>query len=402
MTNSEQHKKNNTRVFLLATAIALLILVNGGFAYWQMNQVKAEFYEVANRDLPLAQELLPLIDRQFEQTLLIEKLHQLKPEHRIKVVPILEESFIRTGNKFAETSAKLETMLKPMLDSPREMTRTKMQSVDQLLKQIIKEHHQYQTQVLEMIDHNKESRLEYPTELLDLLADEEKDLTNELISLRDELQRFTLNSAKAVERHEAMIIKGVVIFTLFAFSLGTIMLILIRQIMNSREQAIEKISYFANYDPLTDLFNRRHFFDQFNLAIREAEESNTPLSLCVCDLDHFKEVNDTLGHQAGDNILTTFAEILRKNIRENDFVGRFGGDEFVICFPDATSDQAAEIVERIRTRFAEYNALKLSVTSTFGIAELSHAANTDDLLLEKADKALYKAKENGRNQVHWG
>ena len=65
MTNSEQHKKNNTRVFLLATAIALLILVNGGFAYWQMNQVKAEFYEVANRDLPLAQELLPLIDRQF-------------------------------------------------------------------------------------------------------------------------------------------------------------------------------------------------------------------------------------------------------------------------------------------------------------------------------------------------
>lgn len=96
-----------------------------------MNQVKAEFYEVANRDLPLAQELLPLIDRQFEQTLLIEKLHQLKPEHRVKVVPILEESFIRTGNKFAETSTKLETMLKPMLDSPREMTRTKMQSVDQ-------------------------------------------------------------------------------------------------------------------------------------------------------------------------------------------------------------------------------------------------------------------------------
>ena len=69
-----------------------------------------------------------------------------------------------------------------------------------------------------MIQHNKENQLEYPTELLDLLADEEKDLTNELISLRDELQRFTLNSAKAVERHEALIIKGVVIFTLLVFS----------------------------------------------------------------------------------------------------------------------------------------------------------------------------------------
>lgn len=397
----ENHKKKNKLIFLLASVIAILILVNGAFSYWQMNQVKAEFYEVANKDIPLVAELFPLIDRQFEQTLLIEKLHQLEPIHRNKVIPILQNSFIRTGDRFSQTTEKLQLMLKPMLHSPREITRLKMSKIDQLLQQIITEHDQYQNQVLQMISHNVESREAYPPELITLLTAEEKDLTEELISLRDELQRFTQNSAHAVERHEAQIIKGVVIFTLFVFSLGTIMLMLISQIMKSREKAIEKISYFANYDPLTDLYNRRHFFEELNQALSQAEEQEAPLSLCVCDLDHFKQVNDTLGHLAGDNILISFAEILRNNIRKGDFVGRFGGDEFVICFPDTTSEEAAEITERIRQYFQEANTLKSSVTSTFGIAELNDLTHTDDMLLEKADQALYKAKKNGRNCVHW-
>ncbi|WP_415888211.1 GGDEF domain-containing protein [Neptuniibacter sp. SY11_33] len=397
----ENHKKKNKLIFLLASVIAILILVNGAFSYWQMNQVKAEFYEVANKDIPLVAELFPLIDRQFEQTLLIEKLHQLESIHRNKVIPILQNSFIRTGDRFSQTTEKLQLLLKPMLHSPREITRLKMSKIDQLLQQIITEHDQYQNQVLQMISHNVESREAYPPELITLLTAEEKDLTEELISLRDELQRFTQNSAHAVERHEAQIIKGVVIFTLFVFSLGTIMLMLISQIMKSREKAIEKISYFANYDPLTDLYNRRHFFEELNQALSQAEEQEAPLSLCVCDLDHFKQVNDTLGHLAGDNILISFAEILRNNIRKGDFVGRFGGDEFVICFPDTTSEEAAEITERIRQYFQEANTLKSSVTSTFGIAELNDLTHTDDMLLEKADQALYKAKKNGRNCVHW-
>ncbi|WP_415898309.1 GGDEF domain-containing protein [Neptuniibacter sp. QD48_11] len=401
MKFSENHKKKNRLIFLLASVIAILILVNGAFSYWQMNQVKAEFYEVANKDLPLVAELLPLIDRQFEQTLLIEKLHQLEPIHRSKVVPILQNSFIRTGDRFSQTTEKLQSMLKPMLHSPREITRLKMSKIDHLLEQIITEHEQYQNQVLQMISHNAESLEAYPPELITLLTEEEKDLTEELISLRDELQRFTQNSAHAVERHEAQIIKGVVIFTLFVFSLGTIMLMLISQIMKSREKAIEKISYFANYDPLTDLFNRRHFFEELNQALSQAQEQDAPLSLCVCDLDHFKQVNDTLGHIAGDKILTTFADTLRANIRKDDFVGRFGGDEFVICFPNTTSDEAAEITERIRKRFEEADTLKSSVTSTFGIAQLTQQTSTDDMLLEKADQELYKAKENGRNCVHW-
>lgn len=100
-------KKNNNAIFGLAFTIAALILVNGAFAFWQMQQVKQEFEDVANRDLPLVSQLLPLIDRQFEQTLLIEKLDKLGPDHRAQVISILQDSFLRTGEKFKTSLNKL-------------------------------------------------------------------------------------------------------------------------------------------------------------------------------------------------------------------------------------------------------------------------------------------------------
>ncbi len=396
--------KTNRYIFSLAFLIAILILVNGAFAYWQMNQVKQEFYEVANHDLPLAAELLPLIDRQFEQTLLIEKLHQIEDQHRAKVVHILEESFIRTGDKFATTSTNLKAMLAPMLDSERKATRLKMQRVSKLLDQIILEHQQYQNQVLTMIAEIKNGEANYPQGLIDILADEEKDLSRELVSLRDELQRFTQDSAHAVENHEALVIKGVVIFTLFVFFLGSIALIMIKKVMNARDKAFNKINFYASYDPLTSLYNRRYFFQRFNEAIDTSKNDNTPLSLCICDLDHFKQINDNLGHQAGDEILIRFGKLLSEHIREGDFAGRFGGDEFVICFPNTEAQEAIKIVERIRTLFAEQStpatlADSLTVTSTFGLSQICATYSSDDALLEAADKALYEAKKQGRNRA---
>lgn len=398
-----QHKSTNRTIFGLAFLIALLILVNGAFAYWQMQQVKEEFHEVANRDLPLAAELLPLIDRQFEQTLLIEKLHKVTDEHKQQVIHILEESFIRTGNKFNETSESLTAMLEPMLLSPREATRQKLATVKKLLGQIITEHKHYQEQVLIMIQHMKASDASYPNEIVGILADEEKDLTEELISLRDQLQAFTQASAHAVERHEALVIKAVVVFTLFIFSLGAMMLLLMRQVMKGREKAVEQISFYASYDPLTEVYNRRHFFEELSSCIDGAVKSQATLSLCVCDIDHFKGVNDKQGHQFGDVVLEAFADIVKNNIRAEDFVGRFGGDEFVICFPDTGSEDAATIVERIREKFAlkVFKTIngELSVSSTFGVAELDKQNPQHDSLMESADQALYKAKEQGRNRV---
>lgn len=148
-------------------------------------------------------------------------------------------------------------------------------------------------------------------------------------------------------------IKGVVIFTLFVFSLGAIMLLMMRQVMRGREQAIEKITYYASYDPLTDLYNRRHFFEQLQLQIEQSIKQQRPLSLCVCDLDHFKQVNDSRGHQMGDQVLSRFADVLKQQVRSSDFIGRFGGDEFVICFPDTEAAEAAAVAERVRKCFAE-------------------------------------------------
>lgn len=172
----KQHRKTNRLIFGLASTIALLILVNGGFAYWQMQQVKAEFYEVAHRDLPLASQLLPLIDRQFEQTLLIEKLHQIEDQHRRQMIHILEESFIRTGDKFDQASAELNTMLSAMLDSPREATRQKITRIRQLLSQIITEHRQYQDQVLSMVNLMKTDNKQYQPAFINVLSAEEKTL----------------------------------------------------------------------------------------------------------------------------------------------------------------------------------------------------------------------------------
>lgn len=399
----KQHRKSNRYIFSLAFVIALLILVNGGFAYWQMQQVKAEFYEVANRDLPLAAQLLPLIDRQFEQTLLIEKLHNIKDAHKLSVITILEESFIRTGEKFNEASEGLNLLLTPLLTSQREITHQKMSRVKHLLEQVITEHSHYQTQVIQLIETIKSNQITVSSDFIALLSKEESDLTKELITLRDELQRFTQDSAHAVERHEAWVIKGVVLFTLFVFSLGTIMLLLIRQVMSSRDDAIEEINYFASYDPLTDLLNRRQFFSSLDLAIADARSHENHISLCVCDLDHFKGINDSLGHQAGDKVLATFAQLLREKTRDTDFAGRFGGDEFVICFPNTTQLEASKIIERIRKSFAEkqFNNgnCTFKVTATFGVAQWQPIHTSSDGLMESADQALYKAKELGRNRV---
>ena len=401
--STAQHKSTNRTIFGLAFFIALLILVNGAFAYWQMQQVKDEFYEVANRDLPLAAELLPLIDRQFEQTLLIEKLHKVADEHKRQVIHILEESFIRTGDKFNATSESLTQMLEAMLYSPREATRQKMVTVEKLLDQIISEHNQYQEQVLVMIKHMKTSESAYSDQIMEILAEEEKDLTKELISLRDQLQAFTQSSAHAVEQHEALVIKAVVVFTLFIFSLGAMMLLMMRQVMNSREKAVEQISFYASYDPLTEVYNRRHFFEELSKSIDKSIKHQRPLSLCVCDIDHFKGVNDQQGHQFGDAVLEAFADIVKTNIRTDDFVGRFGGDEFVICFPDTSSEEAAAVVERVRERFAskvfKTGSDELRVSSTFGVAELDQDNPIHDYLMECADQALYQAKDMGRNRV---
>lgn len=408
-------RKIKRSVFLLAFSIAALILVNGGFAFWQMHQVKEDFHDVVNWDLPLVAQLSPLVDHQVEQTLLLEKMEQLSGPHGIMVINTLRENFIQTGEKFEAAVAKLNTFIDPMLSSSTRETHIKMINVKQLLERISEQHFQYQSQILSMIEtmkagYNLDSA-NRPSALFKLkktvLNDRERELRRALLNLRDEAQSVTQQSAAAVERHGSWVVQGIVLFTLFAYFLGTLMLFMIHKVMQSRDRAVAEITYFATHDPLTKLINRRYFFVRLDEAIKAAERHQNHLSLCVCDLDHFKTINDSMGHQAGDLVLTGFGEILNSEKRAEDIAGRFGGDEFVICFPNTQAKDTVNLLERVRRstekkKFESGEGKSFSVTATFGVADIDPDNPCAEVLLEAADKALYKAKEKGRNRVVCG
>jgi diguanylate cyclase (GGDEF)-like protein/PAS domain S-box-containing protein len=159
----------------------------------------------------------------------------------------------------------------------------------------------------------------------------------------------------------------------------------------------------ARTDALTGVANRREFERLFQEHFRTAREHGESLTLCICDLDHFKDVNDFYGHAAGDRVLIAFADILRSKARRTDVLARMGGDEFVISFPNTTAAEATAVVERMRheLRMASFEAAAglFHVTSSFGVAELrGHIADADELMAE-ADRLLYDAKGMGRDRM---
>ena len=157
-------------------------------------------------------------------------------------------------------------------------------------------------------------------------------------------------------------------------------------------------------DPLTALGNRRFFDQRLGEAMQEAETSRR-LSLVLCDLDRFKTVNDKFGHPVGDMVLKLFSEILSASARRGETVARLGGEEFAIIASDADASDAAEIADQIRSQLESKKWVVEStgsplgvVTASFGIAQLAPSESAADLL-KRADKALYRAKAEGRNRV---
>lgn len=168
----------------------------------------------------------------------------------------------------------------------------------------------------------------------------------------------------------------------------------------TRIDQLIKLSY---KDELTGLYNRRYFNDFMEFQISTHQRQNKPLSLIIFDIDFFKKINDNYGHLAGDFILKNFAEEVKKFIRKTDLVARIGGEEFVVVFPDTNSVIAKETIEKLRLRIEkmtfEFENQKINVTFSAGIVEFNKTFSDIQGLLDKADEALYKAKETGRNKV---
>jgi diguanylate cyclase (GGDEF)-like protein len=157
----------------------------------------------------------------------------------------------------------------------------------------------------------------------------------------------------------------------------------------------------ATRDSLTGAYNRAMFEEFAHEEVARSRRDRAPMSLMVIDLDHFKSINDTYGHAAGDTILQTVVELIRRTIRAQDVVGRYGGEEFLALLPNATRSEALTIAERLRAAIAGADlqtvAPSLRITASIGIAEL--ADDGYELLFQCADDALYKAKLAGRNRV---
>jgi two-component system chemotaxis response regulator CheY len=168
-----------------------------------------------------------------------------------------------------------------------------------------------------------------------------------------------------------------------------------------------QMEFLAMHDTLTGLFNRRAIQERAEADLSRALREQTPLSVALLDIDHFKAVNDTHGHDVGDQALRLVAEVLTANIRGYDAVGRWGGEEFLVVLPGDSLIDAAIVAERIRVSVTEITlelagGKRLPLTASLGIASWPGTASqplTLDQLIHQADEALYRAKSEGRNRV---
>jgi len=165
------------------------------------------------------------------------------------------------------------------------------------------------------------------------------------------------------------------------------------------EQDYKKIELLSVTDKLTQLYNRTKIEQLFSEIIKRAERYDEVFSVILLDLDHFKAVNDKYGHLVGDSVLKELSQILVNTVRGTDYVGRWGGEEFIIIAPMTDADSAAELAEKVRKRIEKYPFTKVgNKTASFGVA-LFVQGDSEDSMTSRADEHLYRAKQSGRNRV---
>ena len=171
------------------------------------------------------------------------------------------------------------------------------------------------------------------------------------------------------------------------------------------EAALRKVYEAAILDGLTGIYNRKYFEDRIVTELSHAQRHGTPLAVVISDVDHFKKVNDTYGHLAGDAVLVRVAAILKETVRPEDVLARYGGEEFVILLRGATSQDALALAERVRANIEGatilFDGTPIRITSSGGVASTADPGQAAEraALLHAADSRLYQAKQSGRNRV---
>jgi two-component system cell cycle response regulator len=165
----------------------------------------------------------------------------------------------------------------------------------------------------------------------------------------------------------------------------------------------EEIYRLTTVDGLTQVYNKRYFLETLEREMSRAQRYRRELGLIMFDIDHFKKVNDTHGHLAGDHVLKHLASTLRPRIRREDMLARYGGEEFAIVLPEIDAANAVQFAEKVRVLIERttfrYENVSIPVTISVGVAALASGARTPGELIEQADERLYRAKSAGRNKV---
>jgi diguanylate cyclase (GGDEF)-like protein len=178
----------------------------------------------------------------------------------------------------------------------------------------------------------------------------------------------------------------------------------IKSLQDRLRESNRRLVQLSRTDPLTGLANRRRFMMVLEHTFRHSRRTSIPLALVMLDIDHFKKVNDTYGHQGGDEVLIAVADLLHPEPGDDILAARYGGEEFALILPEATLEIGQRGAERLRRQVEDLAftgpLADLRLTASFGVAALPHPAiGTMDQLIREADEALYRAKRNGRNRV---
>ena len=182
----------------------------------------------------------------------------------------------------------------------------------------------------------------------------------------------------------------------------------ISRLLGKINETQQKLMALASIDDLTQLYNRRYFFERFNQEVERSKRYQRPLSCIIMDIDFFKHVNDSYGHLAGDQVLINIAQIVRKNCRQSDLAGRYGGEELIILLPETEAVGAMIIADRIREMIEQHRTVDgkgvvIGVTVSMGVASLNGTElrniENNERIIQRADDALLQAKKYGRNRI---
>ena len=211
---------------------------------------------------------------------------------------------------------------------------------------------------------------------------------------------------KAIDEHMEWVDKLLLLLSSLAIITAFIIGIGYKKVQQIREEYELELIEMATKDKLTNVYNRRSFEARLTQDIKDYQEFQTELSIIIFDVDYFKLVNDTYGHQAGDHVLALLAEVAKNTLRGSDILARYGGEEFIILLPNTSVNGSKEIAENLRKAVQDTcfdsHTYQIQITISLGIASICNIkAPNLDKLIKSADDALYHAKHNGRNKASY-